>query len=305
MIPKCPRSDCLKFELSTLEGRVPGRVVRHGGFRRSSDSRWIERFRCESCRRSFSRATLNACFGQRKRRLNAEIEYLSCSGMTQRRIALFLRTTRKTVARKTRFLAAQGRIEQAEFLLHLGDDEKKLSSIQFDDLETSEHTKCKPLSVALAVEPKSRKILSYQVSRMPAHGLLAKKARKKYGRRKDDRPQGWARLARDLRPILRSGATLTSDENPHYPRHVLKHLPQSIHVTYKSKRGCNTGQGELKKIGFDPLWSLNHTCAMLRANMSRLIRRTWSTTKTQQGLLDHLAIYTSFHNRVLTSAPPG
>ena len=225
--------------------------------------------------------------------------------MTQRRIALLVLANRKTVIRKIRFLAKRARLEHAEFLNRLTDDEQKLASVQLDDLETSEHTKCKPLSAAIAVKPKSRKILSYHVSRMPAKGLLAEKARKKYGRRKDERPRGWAELARDLAPILSSGATVASDENPHYLRYILRHLPDTVHVTCKGKRGCNTGQGELKKIGFDPLWSLNHTCAMLRANMSRLIRRTWSTTKTQQGLLDHLSIYASFHNRVLTLGPPG
>ncbi|MBU6155196.1 MAG: hypothetical protein KGP28_12905, partial [Bdellovibrionales bacterium] len=50
-----------------------------------------------------------------------------------------------------------------------------------------------------------------------------------------------------------------------------------------------------------PIFSLNHTCAMLRANLNRLFRRTWCTTKTIQGLIDHLSIYVAFHNRRLTS----
>ena len=303
MNPKCPRSDCLNFKFSKTLGPASGQTVRHGGYRRSSDSRWIERFWCRSCKRSFSRATRNPCFGQRKRRFNSEIERFYASGLTQRRLAKLLHINRKTVVRKIRFLAERARRDHKEFLAGFSQAPEKLRSVQFDDLETSEHTKCKPLSVALAVEPKTRKILSFQVSRMPAKGLLAEKARKKYGRRKDERPQGWSRLARDLGPILAPGATLISDENPHYPKHVISRLPYSNHVTHKGRRGCIAGQGELKKIGFDPLFSLNHTCAMLRANMSRLFRRTWSTTKTEQGLLDHLSIYVSFHNRVLTSGP--
>ena len=303
MNPKCPRSDCLSFEFSKTLSPTSAHTVRHGAYRRSSDSRRIERFWCPRCKRSFSRATLNPCFGQRKRRFNSEIEKLYSSGLTQRRLALLLQINRKTVARKTRFLAERAKVGHVELLDSFSHDSQKLVSVQFDDLETSEHSKCKPLSIALAVEPKTRKILSYQVSRMPAKGLLAEKARKKYGRRKDERPQGWARLARDLEPILHPGSVLTSDENPHYPEHVIRRLLNCNHVTFKGRRGCIVGQGELKKIGFDPLFSLNHTCAMLRANMSRLFRRTWSTTKTEQGLLDHLAIYVGFHNRVLTSGP--
>jgi len=57
----------------------------------------------------------------------------------------------------------------------------KAVHIQFDDMETFEHTKCKPLSITLAVEEKTRRILDYQVSQMPAKGLLAEISRKKYG----------------------------------------------------------------------------------------------------------------------------
>ena len=188
MNPKCPRSDCQNFKFSKTLGPTSGRAVRHGRFRRSSDSRWVERFWCRSCKRTFSRATLNPCFGQRKRRFNSEIEKLYSSGLTQRRLALLLQINRKTVAKKTRFLAKRAKREHAELLAAYNHDSRKLISVQFDDLETSEHTKCKPLSVALAIEPKTRKILSYHVSRMPAKGLLAEKSRKKYGRRKDERP---------------------------------------------------------------------------------------------------------------------
>ena len=53
------------------------------------------------------------------------------------------------------------------------------------------------------------------------------------------------------------------------------------------------------EVQFDPLFSLNHTCAMLRANVNRLIRRTWCTTKKLQPLIDHLEIYTKYHNQIL------
>jgi hypothetical protein len=57
------------------------------------------------------------------------------------------------------------------------------------------------------------------------------------------------------------------------------------------------GQEELKKIGKDPLFSLNHTCAMFRAHVSRLIRHTWNTTKKLENLEYHLSIYMNLHNK--------
>jgi hypothetical protein len=215
-----------------------------------------------------------------------------------------LKANRKTIVRKIRFLAERARTEQAAFVQE-NYSSRRLSEVQFDDLETSEHTKCKPLSVALAVDPKSRRVLSFQVSQMPPKGLLKPPSLRKYGPRKDERSQGWRALMRDLKPLVEERATFISDENPHYPKYLRERFPKASHERLKSRRGCVVGQGELKKIGFDPLFSLNHTCAMLRANMNRLFRRTWCTTKKRAGLLDHLAIYVSFHNRVLTSASAG
>ncbi len=93
-----------------------------------------------------------------------------------------------------------------------------IKHIQFDDLETAEHTKCKPLSVTLAVRNKSREIQDFQVKRMPAKGLLSKIARRKYGIRKDERPDGWNQLFKNLKPLLHPEALCESDENPHYPK---------------------------------------------------------------------------------------
>jgi hypothetical protein len=175
-----------------------------------------------------------------------------------------------------------------------------LGRVQFDDLETSEHTKLKPLSVALAVDPDTRKILGIQVSRMPARGIQAKIAFRKYGIRKDERRLGWNRLFKSLVPLVKPDSEFLSDQNPHYPAVLRAYFPMARHETTPGARGAITGQGELKKLSFDPLFALNHTCAMLRANMNRLLRRTWCTTKTIRGLKEHLAIYVDYHNRILT-----
>jgi hypothetical protein len=273
-------------------------IVGNGSFLRSSDSKHIKRFYCRKCGRYFSNATLNPTFGQKKRRINPALMKLLCSGVSQRRAARLLGINRKTVARKLRFLSQQARLKQREFLKQYEDH--PLVSIQWDDLETSEHSKCKPLSVTLAVEPSERKILGFQVSQMPAKGHLAKIAIRKYGYRRDERAMGWNVLFKSLIPIVDPQATFTSDENPHYSKPLLRHFPNAKHVAVKGRRGCIAGQGELKKIGFDPLFSLNHTCAMLRANLNRLFRRTWCTTKNRQALNDHIALYVDYHNCVLT-----
>ena len=296
---KCPSLKCTLTPSTSLK---TGSVIRFGSYYRRSDSRRIRIYRCKICLRRFSIAGQGERRYQKIRRINHPLMLLMSSGVSQRRAAKILRVNRKTVVRRFRFLAAQAQNEQVEFLKTY--HSARLQEIQFDDLETSEHTKCKPLSVALAIEPKSRKILGFQVSQMPAKGRLAKPAFRKYGSRKDERAKGWNQLLKDLIPILSPNVCILSDENPHYPKQLLRHFPNCRHETVPGGRGAITGQGELKKKVFDPMFSLNHTCAMLRANLNRLFRRTWCTTKTRQGLIDHLSLYVRYHNQVLTPPTP-
>jgi len=219
------------------------------------------------------------------------------SGVSQRRIARNCRLNRKTVVRKFLFLS---KIANSLIKAQLELRSEPVQSFQFDDLETFEHSKLKPLSVIMAVESKSRKILGFRVARMPAKGHLVARAKKKYGFRKDERRKMRGELFTEISPWIHPKAEIKSDESPHYPFDVKAYFPEATHKTYKGRRGCVVGQGELKGGGFDPIFSLNHTYAMLRANINRLFRRTWNTTKKPERLALHIALYSLFHNLELT-----
>ena len=287
MLPRCPNPRCAS--------PLP---IKNGTFRRLSDAKVIQRFICLGCKRHFSAATFQAAYRQNKRRANPEVEKLLCSGVSQRRIALLLSIHRITVARKLAFLAQRAEKAQAEWLKRL----PKVKEVQFDDLITLEHTKCKPLALSLAVEEKTRKILGFEVSVIPASGPLAAHSRKKYGRRPNERPRGLHRLFVKIKKALDKTVSFRSDEDPLYPVLLRRHFPGAVHQRSPGGRGCVTGQGELKKLRYDPLFSVNHTCAMLRANINRLFRRTWCTTKKAECLKRHVAVYVQFHNTVLLKA---
>jgi hypothetical protein len=138
---------------------------------------------------------------------------------------------------------------------------------------------------------------------MPANGLLAKRARKKYGPRPDERRYGRERLFTRIERLVSPFAQIKSDENPHYPRDVKRFFPHAVHKRYKGRRGSSTGQGELKVGGFDPLYSLNHTFAKMRADVNRLIRKTWCTTKHSGELHRHLMLFAHYHNKNLPPPP--
>jgi transposase-like protein len=287
MSPRCPNLKCTS--------PMPRK---NGTYFRPSDSKSIQRWVCKCCQRQFSDATFQAPYLQNKRRVNPEVARLLSSGVSQRRIALLLRITRVTVARKLAFLAKRAEQRHEEELATL----PKVKEVQFDDLITIEHTKCKPLAISLAVESGTRRILGFEVSSIPASGLLASLSRKKYGPRRNLRPLGLQRLFVKIRKALDPEVSFSSDEDPLYPTLVRRNYPGSAHVRHPGGRGCISGQGELKKQSFDPLFSLNHTCAMLRANINRLFRRTWCTTKKPECLRQHIAVYVEFHNTVLLQA---
>ncbi len=282
-------------------GPDSGHIVRNGFFYRRNTSKFIQRFRCRLCGHSFSLATSDPCFRQHKRTVNVRVKDLLCSGVSLRRIARILHLNQKTVVRKLYFLAKQANAEINKYRNSIGDG--SILDMQFDEMETIEHTKCKPLSIALAVTTEKRKILAMEVSQMSCKGPLTPISLKKYGYRTDKRAKGIKNMLQTIKPLLHPNAVLTSDKCGRYTTPVKKYLPKTItHRTVKGRKSSTGGQGEIKKIRFDPIFSLNHTCAMLRANVNRLIRKTWCTTKKPEALKAHLAIYMNYHNQVLTPA---
>ena len=274
------------------------RVQKFGKYYRKSDSKIIQRYKCLLCKTTVSPMTIDPARYQKKRRLNHKIMLMLSSLNSQRRIAKQLNCNLKTVARKLIYLGKKSLIEHKKALQQ---QQYQAESIQFDELQTIEHTKCKPLAVAVAVTEKTRKILAITVSSMPATGHLSQIAKKKYGYRADDRITGLIALFESIKPVVTAKTTFLSDKHPYYKSVLRYFYPDAPYKQIKGSKSCVAGQGELKKRGKDPLFYINHTLAMLRANINRLIRKTWCTTKDPTQLIYHLAIYMYVHNIYLTA----
>jgi transposase-like protein len=272
-------------------------VIRTGSYYRKADARVIQRFRCNHCGSNFSAATGTLDYRHRKRREVRMIRHLLCSGNTMRRIAKILKIHPITVRRKVDLLEQQSLLSFARLKFKL--QRKPVMRMQFDDLITIEHTKLKPLSVSIAVDKDTRKFLGAEVARIPAFGHLAERSVKKYGRRKSEHKKGLKHLFMGIQTMVATSATIESDKHKFYLEFVRNFFPGATYHQYKGGRGCVAGQGELKKKHFDPLFTLNHNFAMLRANINRLIRKTWSTTKDPIMLHKHLLIYMDYHNTFL------
>lgn len=285
MVESCPQCESL--------GKSGSSFRRSGFYFRTSDRKHIQRYQCRLCLGTVSPSTFSPWCGQKKRQINAKVADLLSKGMSLNNTAKFLKVNRKTVSRK---LEAYGFYAASELDRLNRERGVKSRVMEFDDLETFEHTKCKPISVTIAVESRTRRILGIEVSSMPAKGLLVEKARK-YGPREDGRKKARKRLFATLKDLVHEEAVIKSDANPHYPPDVRRYFPEAKHVVYQSRKSSLGGQGELKKTAFDPIFSLNHTCAMARYSLARLIRKTWCTTKRIDRLWLHLMIYAHSHNQ--------
>jgi hypothetical protein len=224
---------------------------------------------------------------------------LLVSGVSMRRSALLLKIDRRTVDRKLIYLAKKARLRHLDFLHKI---KNTVTSVQFDDLVTSEHTKMKPLTVTVAVDAHRRYLLSAKFGRIPAFGLLAERSRAKYGYRHNDHPKTLKKMFEEMSATVTPRALVQSEEHARYPEFVNRYLPGRDYRRHPGGRGAIAGQGELKKKHFDPLFTLNHSCAMLRANMNRLIRKTWCTTKKAERLQLHIDLFIDFYNRIYLPA---
>ena len=287
MIYHCPEINCNSHTKNKL-------VIKDGIFKRKNDSRLIQRFRCKTCSKRFSKSTHTLEYRQKKRRVNYMLYNLLSSGNSMRRCSIVLKINYKTVLKKVDYLARKSRRRQEKFMKAL--ESSRVEKMQFDDLITLEHTKMKPLSVSLAVDKERRYILGAEVSRIPAFGHLAKRSVKKYGYRENQHVAGLNRLFRKIQKTVSSDALIESDEHKTYPNLVHHYFHTCEYKRYKGGRSCVAGQGELKRKAFDPLFTLNHTCAMMRDSINRLIRKSWCTTKKVEMLQNHIDIFICFYN---------
>jgi hypothetical protein len=290
MTPGCPNSHCV-FYHSWLYQAKDGRYYRR------DDRHFIQRYKCRGCSVKYSASTHTLEYRQKKRTLNRIVQNELCSGVSQRRCARNLNLNRTTIARKLVYLALKARQSQAELLVKLS--KSPVEKVQFDDLITSIHTRLKPAAISVVIESRTRLILGTRVSQLPAFGKIAHVSRKKYGKRADEHKENLEQLIKSLQGVIHPHAKFQTDEHKRYPLVLKKYFPLAEHEKYKSLRASVAGQGELKTRTFDPLFMINHTLAMFRANINRLFRKTWCTSKKEEALQRHVDIFVTYFNEMI------
>jgi hypothetical protein len=205
--------------------------------------------------------------------------------VTLRRSAILLGVAKKTVERKFEFIANISKKSHEEFLIQ---KENKTSYVQFDEMETYEHSKCKPLSISLAVRAKTGDIIDARVAFMNCKGKLASISRKKYPLWNVDNRQIINKEVMETKKLVsKKNITVASDAKKSYPNIIKSIMPHADVIQFSSRKAMSKS---------DPLFRLNHTAAKIRADLSRMRRRTWACTKKWENLQKHLYIYIAWNN---------
>ncbi len=277
----CPNPNCPQHSTS------PPRFIKKAFYRVKRLNQYFRRFQCKKCHRTFSSRTFKIDYRHKKMDLNSQLAQLLSRGHTLRDSAKTLGLTYRNTYLKSLWLAEQSKLKNQVYTY-------KAQIIQFDEMETIHHTKCKPLSISLMVN-ENYELLEAQVAEIPAKGRLAQFSVKKYGKRQDHSPEAMracfesAKKKLEIEPIK-----LMSDAKPSYKKYVEKYFKESLYETHSRSskdRHRDRLHEKLERRDFDPMFAVNQKCAKLRSCIRRLTRRSWCTTKKVANLQGHLEIF--------------
>jgi len=295
--PCCPFSECPSRSASPL----PFLWQRKGHFIRLCDRRRVQRFRCLTCKASFSVQTFRFDYGLRKSSLTAPIFDSFVSKTTQRQAARNLECTRKTVCRRLLKLASHSYEFHTAVLDRVRARGGMTGHFQLDELETYEHSRrLKPVTMSVLIEQKSRFVVHAQSATLPARPKLRarERARKAALEAVEGKRVSGSRaavrstfiaLARIVSPDRL--VVISTDQKSSYST-VIREVFHSHALSHSRYPGSAERSVE------NPLWPINHTLMMLRDGLSRLVRRTWAGSKKRAWLDRHAWIWIAYRNYI-------
>ncbi len=242
----------------------------------------VIRYRCKSCLRTHSSQTHSANRYQKKSHLNEIIFRMLCEGSSMRAIGRVLGISKNTVYAKFIWLSEQKFKRPREW--------QPSPVIYLDEMESFEHTKLKPLTIAIIADS-NYQLLSAKVGTLKAKGLLKDLSLRKYGTRANESSLSCKRVLKKLDHYVEE---IHTDDKPSYRKLIRKTLPRSNHQTFLSQK--DTLETRYNKKEYDPLFKINQRFAKIRSDMKRLSRRTWCTTKLKENLQRHLNLYMAYNN---------
>ncbi len=294
--PFCPILDC-----PTHSHKIAFTWRKRGFYSRKCDGRRVRRYSCNTCNHRFSAQTFKTDFRWRKPKLHFRLFDLFISKVTIRQMARITRVRRPTVERRLLRLGQTCKDFHAQVLNQLKDRGGIRGIFQLDELETYEQNRrLSPVTMPVLIERSSYFVIHGETAAMAARGGLSsgwEKKKKRLEKSRGVRKSGSSNSVRNSLKRLREihkpsvGIHLQTDQKASYrtiSREILKDQLQS-HSTTSSKA---------KRDKDNLLFPINHTFAMMRDSISRLVRRTWAASKSRLRLETHFWIWVAYRNYI-------
>lgn len=285
--PRCPYPPCRSHFHPAA-----GFCVRRGWYRPRCRTERVPRFRCNSCRRTFSRQTFRHDFRDKRPLSNGPLFQLLASGVSLRQAARIVGLDIRAVCQK---LAKSGNTCLA-LLDNLASRLPAGRRLALDALTTSEGAAWRILTVPIVVDRDSTFVLAYAAAaacRRPPNGV-AVPGRAAPATVQRLRTPG-ARACLD-RVVATVAAKLPGDAP------VLVHTPAGATCAHALRRHFGARLAHVPEAGMatneraHPLAPIRRTIAMARDNCARLRRHSWSGSKKRGALISQLHLFAAYVN---------
>lgn len=283
----CPNKDCKNHQTPSYDFRKDGFHYRSTG---KKDP--IQRFRCRACGKRFHGTYGKLTYRQKKPGINAKFMKIYNSGVSLRRTAFLLGVNRKTLA--NRILTHGRHFRQAHEKLIKETNYFWGARFSFDEMESKIGSKYYPVSIAIAVNEDSGRIIDIQVARMPLKGRVLEAAQREgetIPKQVDQRDFARTNVLTAVSIVSNGRAEIITDGLPAYKSIISQTNKESTHLIASRIASDEGGHDN------DPMFWLNHVCARIRADMARMGRRSWTFSRSLKALQAHLDMFMEFFNR--------
>ena len=285
--PFCPNPACSQHL------RAAARFcVGHGSFVAACHREPVPRFRCRTCRKTFSSQTFRQDHRDRRPDLNVRVFECLASGIGFRQCGRLLRIGVGAVQRKAHKIARHMHLlhENLSHRLPIG------SVFVLDEEETFETASVRRLGVAMLVEASSWFIVATSVGslrRLAKPGTSRRQWQDRDERLHGKRPDESSRCVRAVLEALRRkvgkrAIVLRSDQKPSYQRIAKDVFGELVQHEQTSSKDPRTSR--------NPLFPINSMQAMSRDLVGALRRQSWLHSKKAAKLPARLAIFVVYKN---------
>lgn len=285
--PFCPNPCCSQHQKPAARF-----FVRHGSFAVACRTEPVSRFRCRTCRKTFSTQTFRQDYRDRRPDLNVRLFECLASGIGLRQSGRLLRIGVNAVQRKARKIGRQMQWlhENLSSTLPLG------GVFVLDEEETFETASVRRVDIAMVVEQSSWFIVATAVGslrRLAKPGSSRRRLQELDEARHGKRPDESSRCVRSVlealcRRVGERQIVLRTDEKASYQRIARQVFGDRVQHERTSGKDPRTSR--------NPLFPINSMQAISRDLVGALRRQSWLHAKKAALLPARLAIFVVYKN---------